>query len=301
MNADDKAKEVLRNVLGASITAAQSATQAAQDFVADKSPQIRQQSRNAKMIGQMVVRMGASKAGEIVGKDKASYRHRSADSRGSDQTTNDTFGSSLSNRYLNYSVLSAPQVIALLPTSEQRRDCIHTDLRNDQSQQAHGACGDHSSSRRVDLRMFIIREASITDVASVNILEDSAFESLSNFRGLAQFLETSPRIGDGWSEIIEDSKFKLFVGVLGETIHGYLLVEVFAGLHKALIKQVFVDSTARQLGLGALLIERCEQVVRDTGCTVLEGLALPGDRDMKNLFERASMSAQLLIVGKNLA
>lgn len=74
--------------------------------------------------------------------------------------------------------------------------------------------------------MFIIREASITDVASVNILEDSAFESLSNFRGLAQFLETSPRIGDGWSEIIEDSKFKLFVGVLGETVHGYLLVEV---------------------------------------------------------------------------
>jgi len=93
----------------------------------------------------------------------------------------------------------------------------------------------------------------------------------------------------------------LFVGVLGETVHGYLLVEVFAGLQKALIKQVFVDLTARQLGLGALLIERCEQVVRDTGCTVLEGLALPGDRDMKNLFERASMSAQLLIVGKNLA
>ena len=62
-----------------------------------------------------------------------------------------------------------------------------------------------------------------------------------------------------------------------------------------------MDSAARQLGLGALLIERCEQVVRDTGCTVLEGLALPGDRDMKNLFERASMSAQLLIVGKNLA
>jgi hypothetical protein len=33
---------------------------------------------------------------------------------------------------------------------------------------------------------------------------------------------------------------------------------------------------------------------------VLEGLALPGDKDMKNLFERATMSAQLLIVGKNL-
>ncbi len=36
--------------------------------------------------------------------------------------------------------------------------------------------------------MFIIREASITDVASVNILEDSAFESLSNFRDCVQGL-----------------------------------------------------------------------------------------------------------------
>ena len=149
--------------------------------------------------------------------------------------------------------------------------------------------------------MFIIRDASVTDIVDVQELENSAFESLSSFRGLAQFVEMSPRIGDGWNEIIDDSKYKLFVGVSGQKIHGYLLVEVFAGLHKALIKQVFVDSTARQLGLGALLIERCEQVVRDNGCTVLEGLALPGDRDMKNLFERASMSAQLLIVGKNLA
>jgi GNAT superfamily N-acetyltransferase len=149
--------------------------------------------------------------------------------------------------------------------------------------------------------MFIIRDASVTDIVDVQELENSAFESLSSFRGLAQFVEMSPRIGDGWNEIIDDSKYKLFVGVSGQKIQGYLLVEVFAALHKALIKQVFVDSLARQLGLGALLIERCEQVVRDTGCTVLEGLALPGDRDMKNLFERASMSAQLLIVGKNLA
>ena len=74
MSADDKARDILRNVIGASITAAQSATQAAQDFVADKSPQIRQQSRNAKMIGQFVVRMGASKAGEIVGNAKRPRR-----------------------------------------------------------------------------------------------------------------------------------------------------------------------------------------------------------------------------------
>lgn len=148
--------------------------------------------------------------------------------------------------------------------------------------------------------MFSVRKALPTDVGSLKALEDSAFESLNNFRGLPQFLEMSPRIGNEWSDIVGNAKYRSLVGVSDATIHGYLLVEIFDTLHKALIKQVFVDTSARQLGLGALLIEHCEQLVRKSGCTVLEGLALPGDRDMKNLFERASMSAQLLIVGKNL-
>jgi GNAT superfamily N-acetyltransferase len=148
--------------------------------------------------------------------------------------------------------------------------------------------------------MFNVRAALITDVSSLKALEDTAIESLSNFRGLAQFLEMSPRIGDEWNDIVTDSKYRLLVGVSDSAIHGYLLVEIFSSLHKALIKQVFVDSSARQLGLGAMLIEHCEKIARESGCTVLEGLALPGDRDMKNLFERAAMSAQLLIVGKDL-
>ncbi len=148
--------------------------------------------------------------------------------------------------------------------------------------------------------MFSVRKALPTDVGSLRALEDSAFESLNNFRGLTQFLEMSPRLGDEWIDIVGDTKYRLLVGVLDTTIYGYLLVEIFDTLDKALIKQVFVDRSARQLGLGALLIEHCEKIARESGCTVLEGLALPGDRDMKNLFERASMSAQLLIVGKNL-
>jgi GNAT superfamily N-acetyltransferase len=148
--------------------------------------------------------------------------------------------------------------------------------------------------------MFNVREALIADVSSLRFLEDTAFESLNDFRGLPQFLEMSPRIGDEWNDLVNDAKYRLLVGLSEGVIHGYLLVEIFDTLHKALIKQVFVDSSARQLGLGALLIEHCEQLVRESGCRVLEGLALPGDRDMKNLFERASMSAQLLIVGKNL-
>jgi hypothetical protein len=115
VSADDKARDILRNVIGASITAAHSATQAAQDFVADKSPQIRQQSRNAKMIGQFVVRMGASKAGEIVSNAKRRIDTETPvqDSPLTPQAPEST---PAAEPILNYSVLSAPQIIALLPS-----------------------------------------------------------------------------------------------------------------------------------------------------------------------------------------
>jgi hypothetical protein len=115
----NKAKEVLHNVVGASMTVAQSATQAAQDFVAEKSPQIRQQSRNAKMIGQFVVRMGASKAGELVGKARQSApkaEQQTEAARVDVAAPQQSESTPVEDPIPNYSVLSAPQIIELLPT-----------------------------------------------------------------------------------------------------------------------------------------------------------------------------------------
>ena len=148
--------------------------------------------------------------------------------------------------------------------------------------------------------MFTVRSASIADVPQLCSLEQNAFDSLNNYRGVAQLLDVSPRIDNEWNDVLADGKFRTLVGESEGIIQGYLLVEIFSSLHKALIKQVYVGASARELGLGALLLEHCERIARQAGCTVLEGLALPGDREMKNLFERSSMSAQLLIVGKSL-
>ena len=67
------------------------------------------------MIGQMVVRMGASKAGEIVGKAKRRIDTEApiAEAPIKQQTTHSV---PVAEPISNYSVLSAPQVIALLPT-----------------------------------------------------------------------------------------------------------------------------------------------------------------------------------------
>lgn len=115
MSADDTARNIVRTVIGASLTAAQSATQAVQDFVTDKSPRIRQQTKNAKMIGQIVVRLGAAKAGEIV--EKTKRREKTEEPSEILRPEPHSPDSVVAEGPIsNYSVLSAPQIIALLPT-----------------------------------------------------------------------------------------------------------------------------------------------------------------------------------------
>jgi GNAT superfamily N-acetyltransferase len=63
---------------------------------------------------------------------------------------------------------------------------------------------------------------------------------------------------------------------------------------------VFVDPQARQLGIGASLVGEIARAAKDKGCHTLDAVALPGDRKMKNLYERIGMPARLLIASKNL-
>ena len=66
------------------------------------------------------------------------------------------------------------------------------------------------------------------------------------------------------------------------------------------VGHVFVDPQARQLGIGAGLVGEIARVAKSKGCQTLDAVALPGDRKMKNLYERIGMPARLLIASKNL-
>ena len=57
---------------------------------------------------------------------------------------------------------------------------------------------------------------------------------------------------------------------------------------------------AREVGFGDALLESAVEAGRAAGCVVIEGEALPGDRDLKNLYERAGITARLIIVSKPL-
>jgi GNAT superfamily N-acetyltransferase len=66
------------------------------------------------------------------------------------------------------------------------------------------------------------------------------------------------------------------------------------------IDSVFVESASRDIGIGDALLLACIRELRELNATWLQSSALPGDRAMKNLFERHGLVAQTIIVGKKL-
>lgn len=89
-----------------------------------------------------------------------------------------------------------------------------------------------------------------------------------------------------------------FVGGFGTTVMGSLTVSVTD--NQAHINHVFVVPDAREVGLADSLLQHLISVLRTNGVTQVGAQALPGDRAMKNLFERHGLIAQTILVGKSL-
>ena len=66
------------------------------------------------------------------------------------------------------------------------------------------------------------------------------------------------------------------------------------------IHHVFVVPEAREIGLGDALILYLLKELNSLSVPHVSAHALPGDRAMKNLFERHGLVAQTIIVGKSL-
>jgi GNAT superfamily N-acetyltransferase len=66
------------------------------------------------------------------------------------------------------------------------------------------------------------------------------------------------------------------------------------------IEDVYVAPDWRELGFGDALLEAAMDDGRASGCVLIEGEALPGDREIKNLYERAGVTARLIVVSKKL-
>ena len=61
---------------------------------------------------------------------------------------------------------------------------------------------------------------------------------------------------------------------------------------------VWVEPGAREVGVGEALVDELLLQARGLGATALEAVALPGQRELKNLFERFGLVARAIVVHK---
>ncbi|MEY2957882.1 MAG: hypothetical protein RLZZ01_450 [Actinomycetota bacterium] len=86
----------------------------------------------------------------------------------------------------------------------------------------------------------------------------------------------------------------IWVGVIDEVVVAYLVLARDGEI--ARVTDVYVTPWARELGFGDELLAAALTAARGAGAKVLEAEALPGDRDTKNLYERAGITARLITV-----
>ena len=127
-------------------------------------------------------------------------------------------------------------------------------------------------------------------------LDDAAI--LASHQSLSEQEATQYR-GSTLASSKELTQTLALVAGVGTTVMGSL-VATTGNANDWSIESVFVESASRDIGIGDALVLACISELRELNATWLQSSALPGDRAMKNLFERHGLVAQTIIVGKKL-
>ncbi len=144
-----------------------------------------------------------------------------------------------------------------------------------------------------------IREFSELDLAAVTDMDDAARSHLADQRGGEAWLAEHPPIGT-----VLETQCRISVAVLADMVVGFCVtiddVDALRG-RICRIERVYVDERAREIGCGdALLVHEMRHAI-SRGCDFIEADALPGDRDTKNLYERAGITARRITVSRRLS
>ena len=148
--------------------------------------------------------------------------------------------------------------------------------------------------------LFAVRSATAADASSLSELEREARNEITMFRGHEALLSGLKFIELPWDAAVADRSCLVVVAETSGQVVGYAKGDISTTEDTCSVSHIYVDPLARQIGIGAGLISEIAHIAKDRGCTTLDALALPGDRKMKNLYERVGMPARLLIASKNL-
>jgi ribosomal protein S18 acetylase RimI-like enzyme len=133
------------------------------------------------------------------------------------------------------------------------------------------------------------------DLAQLALLECEARAALVGQRGGERWLVEHSAVDGAWVQRCSVSD--VYVAVIDDVVVGYLIADLGPD-HVVRVDQVWVTPEARELGFGDELLATAIASARQRGAVAVEGQALPGDRQTKNLYERAGIVARLITTFK---
>lgn len=144
-----------------------------------------------------------------------------------------------------------------------------------------------------------VRAANPGDIDDLVRLEDAARSGLIGQRGGDEHLaETAPLGATGFAGMLEDRAVRVLVASIDDVSLGYATASIAGSV--ARIGTIYVEADGRELGLGELLLADIIAWATIAGARFIEAVALPGDRETKNMYERFGVKARALIVSKPL-
>lgn len=143
-----------------------------------------------------------------------------------------------------------------------------------------------------------VRPAEIGDVGVCESIDVAARRGLTEQRGGEVWLAEHPELTKVAAWVTNS-----FVAEIDGAIVGFLVgrIDDRPQGRVFVIDRVYVVSEARELGCGDELLGRALDHARASACDFLEAVALPGDRDTKNLYERAGITARSITVSTKLS
>jgi GNAT superfamily N-acetyltransferase len=102
--------------------------------------------------------------------------------------------------------------------------------------------------------------------------------------------------------VVDDPNQQVLAGCVDDVPVGVLLVDrrlLPDQRSMGRIAFVYVHPEARAIGVGEALVDATLRWAREQGCVGVDGLAFPGDRETKNLYERAGLTARAIVVHRS--
>jgi ribosomal protein S18 acetylase RimI-like enzyme len=96
----------------------------------------------------------------------------------------------------------------------------------------------------------------------------------------------------------------LLVGTIDEVVFGFAAARwetLRDGTRHAVVDELYVEPEARGVAVGEALMDAVLAWCTEQGCAGVDAVALPGDRQTKNFFERYGLTARAIIVHRRLA